>query len=59
MQTTNAEIAVIHDNEWCSPDNYTVARTIDEYAETFFHQELQSTPAEPEKKEVSTHCFDL
>jgi hypothetical protein len=48
MQTTDADIAIIHDNEWCSTDDPTITQTINQYAETFFRQEPLSTVTDPE-----------
>jgi hypothetical protein len=52
VQTTNIEIAIVHDDEWClSTGDQDKTRVINAYAEAFFDEELLSTPADSQPKQ--------
>jgi len=40
MQTTDVEIAVVHDDEWCSTPVPETTRIIDQYAQCFFDSDV-------------------
>lgn len=41
METTNVEIAAVHDDEWCSSYSEGTSRIIDDYAQCFFNENFR------------------
>jgi hypothetical protein len=40
LQTSSVEVAVVHDDDWCSTYSQKAGTIIDEYAQTFFDEQL-------------------
>ena len=40
LQTSSVEVAVVHDDDWCSTYSQKTGRIIDEYAQAFFNEQL-------------------